>query len=202
MSAVRPGRLLALLAALSAGAGCASRRVLRVENRVLAAENDDLQRRLAECRARPSDDFAIDVDAAVVRAYLERAGLQVRESETTAGVFLAPVEGDQASFNLAVQVFPREKVVYMAVTDYLDIDEAVSPGAMVLLLTRMATLNYELLLGKFQLEPRSGQVIFSVELNFDDGLGYRTFETVLRHLVQTADERYPELLRAAQGNAL
>ena len=201
MSAVGPGRLLVLGVALAAAPGCASRRLLRVENRVLAAENDDLQRRLADCRDRGSDDFAVDVDSDVVRVYLQRSGLEVRESETP-GVFLAPIEGDEASFNLAVQVFEREKVVYMAVTDYLDIDEAVSPGAMVLLLTRMATLNYELLLGKFQLEPRSGQVILSVELNFDDGLGYRTFDTVLRHLVQTADERYPELLRAAQGNAL
>ena len=73
---------------------------------------------------------------------------------------------------------------------------------MVMLLSQIAAINYELLLGKLQLNTRTGDIALSMELNVDDGLGYRTFHNVSHHLVRVADDRYDELLRAAQGTGL
>jgi hypothetical protein len=61
--------------------------------------------------------------------------------------------------------------LFIAATDYLQLEEATSSKAMVLLLTQLAAANYELLLGKFQLNPKNGEITLSVELNLDDGLG-------------------------------
>jgi hypothetical protein len=73
---------------------------------------------------------------------------------------------------------------------------------MVLLLTQLVTMNYELLLGKFQLNPRSGEISLSVEVQVDDGLGFATFEAVLNHIIYTADQRHPDLLQAARGRGI
>ena len=102
----------------------------------------------------------------------------------------------------AVQLFEREKVLFLAVGDYLQLEDATPSSAMVLLLTQLVTTNYELLLGKFQLNPSTGEISLSVEINLDDGLGFRTFHSVADHLVRTADRRYPELARAAAGNGM
>ena len=75
-------------------------------------------------------------------------------------------------------------------------------GAMVLLLTQLAAMNYELVMGKFQLNPRSGAITLSVELKTDDGLGFRSFEAAVHQLLETADERYPDLVRAARGQGI
>jgi hypothetical protein len=69
-------------------------------------------------------------------------------------------------------------------------------------MVQLATLNYELLLGKFQLDPHTGDVLLSMELSLADGLGYDTLSSAVDHLVRTADARYPELSRAAHGRGL
>jgi hypothetical protein len=70
---------------------------------------------------------------------------------------------------------------------------------MVLLLTRLAAMNYDLLIGKFQLNPNTGDITLSSEINVDDGMGYQTFYSVLHHLIATADAQYPTLVQAARG---
>jgi hypothetical protein len=183
-------------------AGCASSKLLRLENELLGNQNDRLREELAECRRQaPSADYATTVTPEVVVRYLERAGFPPPEAPAD-GVLVVAIDGVNTDFRLAVQLFEREKVLFLAVNDYLEIEEADSSQAMVLLLTQLAAMNYEMLLGKFQLNPRTGAISLSVELNLDDGLGFRTFESVARHLVTTADEKYPDLLRAARGEGL
>ena len=62
--------------------------------------------------------------------------------------------------------------------------------------------DQSLLIGKFQLNPGTGDITISAELNLDDGLGYQTFQSVLRHLIKTADEKHPDLVRAAKGQGI
>lgn len=177
-------------------------RTLRLENQVLRLENADLRRELDETRknALPAD-YARTVDMGVVRDFTTRAGFtEIDDSQP--GVLLIPVEGANAQFRLLIQLFDKEKVLYLAVTDYMRIEDAPDPRSMVVLLTQMATINYDLLLGKLQLNPKSGAITLSVELNLDDGLGFETFKVVARHLVRTADDRYPDLRAAFQGGGI
>jgi len=179
--------------------GCQSSKLLRLENDLLKHDNARLRQELSDCqRQAPPSDYVTTVTPEVIAEYLQRAGL-AKPEVSTGGVLLVPIEGRNTSFRLSIQLFDREKVLFIATNDYLEIEAATSSQSMVLLLTQLAAMNYELLLGKFQLNPRTGGISLSVELNLDDGLGYRTFETVVGHLVRTADEKYPELLRIAQG---
>ncbi len=191
--------LLALMLGLSA---CSSTKLLRLENELLKRQNAELRTELEQSRAQAAPaDFATTVDLELVEEYLSRAGLPEPERSPT-GLLTVPVEGHHTNFQVTVQLFEREKVLFMNVANYLRLEDAASSQAMVLLLTQLAALNYDLLLGKFQLNPRTGDISLSVELNLDDGLGFQTFSTVIHHLIRTADDKHPDLLRAAQGQAL
>lgn len=162
----------------------------------------ELRAELETSRAQAAPaDFATVVDLELVIRYLERAGFPAPD-RTPSGLLAVPVEGRNTSFRLTLQHFEREAVLFIAVTDYLRLEDASSSQAMVLLLTQLAAFNYDMLLGKFQLNPRTGEISLSIELNLDDGLGFKTFSTVTQHLVRMADDKYPELLRAAQGQGI
>lgn len=180
--------------------GCA--RLLRLENAVLEEQNARLRTELAACEERgPAADSVREVTPAVIADFLRRAGFPTPE-EGPPGVLVVPVEGRNARFKVTFQVFEREKVLFAATSDYLSVEDATSSPGMVLLLTQMAALNYEMLVGKFQLNPRTGAISLSVEMNLDDGLGYHTFESVVTHLVRTADDKHPELSRIARGEGI
>lgn len=196
----RGGWLAALLAlALSGlGSGCGGR-LVRLENRVLRLENARLEEQLAAARARAlPEDYALTVDMAVLRDFAVRAGFTELD-DSQPGVLFVPMEGVNTRFRLMFQLFEKEQLLYIAATDYFRLEEARDSRSMVALITSMSAINYELLLGKLQLNPRTGAVTMSVELNLDDGLGFNTFKVVSRHLARTADQRYPDLVRAAAG---
>jgi hypothetical protein len=193
---------LLLVPLLLVAQACASTKLLRLENQVLLTQNQELRGQLEACEQNtPPPDFATTVTMEVVATYMARIGFD-NVSPSSARVLTVPVAGRNTSFKVNVQLFADEKVLYLAVSDYLRLEDATTSSAMVLLLTQLAAMNYEMLLGKFQLNPGSGEISLSVELNLEDGLGYRTFKAVTDHLVRTADQRYPELLRAAQGTTL
>ena len=195
------GRLSALLGAGLMGSGCATTKLLRLENELLKKRTTELETELAACRAdaRPAD-FVTTLDTQVIGEFLARAGYA---TEPEGGrLYSFGIEGKNTSFRVSVQLFERESVLYFAIHDYLKLEDAASSQSMVLLLTQLATLNYDLLLGKFQLNPRSGDILLSIEVQVDDGLGFATFEAVLNHLIYTADQRYPDLRRAAQGQGI
>ncbi|MCB9780116.1 MAG: YbjN domain-containing protein [Alphaproteobacteria bacterium] len=198
----RPLPRLAALALLPLLGGCAGRRLLSLENEVLARQLQEARGELQECRADSAPaDFATRIDLALIHAWFERVGLGDVE-QTEDGVLFVPIRGRNAVFQVTAQHFEKEQVLFLAVTDYLRLEQATSSRAMVLLLTQLASLNYDLLLGKFQLNPRSGEISLSMELHLRDGLGFETFRNAISRLVQTADERYPELARAAGGTDL
>lgn len=181
-------------------AGCY--RYTRLENQVLSLENARLSAELEEIRqVGVPPDYVRELDAAQLQVWLRDAGLTDIEQREP-GVFLVPMQGEHVRFQLMVQLFENEKVLYLAATNYFRLEQATSPDSTVLLLTQISAMNYDLLLGKFQLNPRTGDISLSVELNLDDGIGFRTFNVTLHHLLRTADERYPDLLRAAGGEGL
>jgi hypothetical protein len=182
--------------------GCAGQKLLRLESQLLEAENVQLRADLLASRGQAApENFATNVTLEVVSAYLVKLGMQGVE-QPAPGVLSLPVRGTNTTFKIDIQLFLPEKVLFLVASDYLRIEDASSPAAMVLLLTQLAAMNYDLLLGKFQLNPRSGEISLSIELNLDDGLGYLTFERALRHLMATADDRYLTLSTAARGEGM
>jgi hypothetical protein len=194
---VRPAPLAATL--LLATTGCASTKMLRLENELLQRQTAELHEQLEDCgRAGPRGDFAARVDVELIQTYIRRAGLPQGEI-TSPTAILVPFEAQNTQFGVFFQLFDEQKVLYIATHNYLRIEEAASSKAMVLLLTKVAILNYDLLLGKFQLNPNSGAISLSAEIHLNDGLGFETFQKVVANLIATADNSYPDLLRAAQG---
>ncbi len=182
--------------------GCPSPRLLKLENDLLKYQNAELQAQLVDLRSQAAPgDFARVVNLELVQSWMARAGLNGAERASD-GLLVVGISGDNARFRVSAQLFPEQKVLYLAAVDYLELEAATSSSAMVLLLTQLAAINYELLLGKFQLNPRTGAITLSVELKLDDGLGYASFASALQALIRTADGRYPELAGAARGQGI
>ncbi len=198
----RPGTWPVLVCLWLGASGCATAKLLRLENELLKQRTAQLETDLSACQVdAPSKDFATRVTMDVLSDFLNRSGYTNVE-RTGDRMVTIPIRGRNAEFQVSVQLFDRENVLYFAIHDYMSLEDAVSSQSMVLLLTQLATMNYELLLGKFQLNPRSGEISLSVEVQVDDGLGFKTFDAVLNHIIYTADQRQPALLRAARGRGI
>ena len=201
---LRPLALAALAAPLVLGS-CASRRLLVLENQVLQAENDRLRERIdtLEDKLPDGSDFRTDVDLQVVAAWLDKAGfIHKTRGEGKNQLIELEYDGENTEFTVTMQHFPKSGVLFLATHDYLRLDDAPDSRGVVLLLVKLAALNYDLLVGKFQLDPESGDILLSAELHLGDGLGYNTFVRLLEHLLSTADDKWPELHRAAKGQGL
>jgi hypothetical protein len=179
--------------------GCAAHKLLRLENQVLEREVTGLRADLDVCTEQaPSEDYMVNVSMDGVSKYIARAGFETQES-TGHNVVRLAYEGENTSFHVNIQLFEREKVLFLVAAGYLRLEEATTSKSMVLLLTRLAAMNYDMLIGKIQLNPATGDITMSAEINVDDGMGYQTFSSVLQHLMTTADAQYPTLVQAARG---
>ena len=175
---------------------------MRLENQLLQRENAELRDQLKECNTNTvSSDYLTEVNLFGVVGFLQEAGFTEIEpmSDTIVSV---PIQGKNTNFRVNIQIFEREKVLFMVAAGYLELEAATSSSNMVLLLTQLAAMNYEMLIGKFQLNPSTGAITLSAEINLDDGMGFQTFQSVIGHLVNTADSQYPTLVSAAQGLGL
>jgi len=194
---------LAILLSTLLQGGCASRRVMAIETRLLRQENAELQHRLHELEQRmpAAGTYVRHLDLATVHDYLERASYVHTWSPTSDEVFM-DFAGKNTAFGVTVRHFDSAEVLYLATDDYLHLSAASNTESVVLLLVQLASLNYEMLVGKFQLNAETGEILLSVEISTIDGLGYDTFVNALEQLLHTADSRYPELERAAAGLGL
>ena len=147
------------------------------------------------------EDYATQVDLKTVLAFLDKADFKGHKLANER-VISVPVRGKNTSFQVNIQLFEREKVLFMVATGYLRLEQATTSKSMVLLLTQLASMNYDMLIGKFQLNPNTGHITISAEVNLDDGMGFQTFQSVLNHLIQIADLKYPDLVRAAKGQGI
>ena len=183
-------------------AGCVfTPKVVRLENQLLQRDNAELRDRLAQCAEKEAPPITCGLLTwRGLSASSRRRATPIEQSSP--GVVSIPVEGENTSFRINIQHFEREQVLFMVAAGYMELEAATSSNNMVLLLTQLAALNYELLIGKFQLNPTTGAITLSAEINLDDGMGFQTFQSVLGHLIQTADAQYPTLHNAARGLGL
>lgn len=103
---------------------------------------------------------------------------------------------------VTIQVWEDPPAVHLQTTGLLTLREASGERGVVVLLSTIAALNYELDLGKLALNPASGEVVLSLELEADDGVSRQAFGRALERLVRTADTVRPRLQEAARGPAL
>ena len=177
-------------------------KVVRLENQLLQRDNAELRDQLSQCAEKEApSNYLRTVDLEGIVRFLQEAGYTEIEQVFARGG-LYPSRGEHTSFRVNIQHFEREKVLFMVAAGYMELEAATSSNNMVLLLTQLAALNYELLIGKFQLNPTTGAITLSAEINLDDGMGFQTFQSVLGHLIQTADAQYPTLHNAAGGLGL
>ena len=196
-------RPLFFLLAASLFAGCASSRMLRVENKVLIAENETLHGELGRLRATQVDPktFTMNVTMESLSELLTKSGVQ-HELNAEKGHIQLDYTGQNTSFSVTIQHYEKAQVVFIATSGYFALDRAQHTSSVVLLAVQLMALNYELLLGKFQMNPESGSILLSTELYVGDGLGHATLLQALDHLCQTADTKFPDLERAASGVGL
>jgi len=192
-----------LLATVMFGSACVSTRILKLENKVLHTENSQLIERVKLLEQDHLDplNFSKQVDLKVVRNYLDRAGYIYNAAKDGSHIHLE-YGGQHTSFGVNIQIFPHANVMFLATSDYLSLSEAQSTPSVILLLTQLAALNYDMLVGKFQLNPQTGEILLSSELHIGDGIGYTTLIATLEHLCQTADSHYADLQRAVSGVGL
>ena len=187
-----------VLLALATTPGCASRRLLALENATLHEQVDTLEKTAAILRERARDpaEFAPRVNEGVLRGFLERASIAYT---LDGGAFRVPREAQNTSFDVYIRYYDEARTLSLSVENYLALEDAQGTAGLVLLLVAVATLNFDHLASKFQIEAETGKLFVSTELNVTDGLGYATFLSALDRLVRVADQRYPELKRAADG---
>jgi len=196
-------RCAALLGVALTLTACTSRRVLRLENRLLQQENTSLLERVLELEQAAPDPRSYERHPTLktVHRFLERASYLHTLSDDASLIQLEFV-GENTTFGVRIQHFDAADILFIATTNYLKLEDAQDTRSLVLLFIQIAALNYEMLWGKFQLNPESGEVLLSVELSIKDGVSYDTVVGTLEHLCQTADARYPDLERAAAGLGL
>ena len=191
------------LAALLLG-GCASKRMLRLENHVLRDQNAELQLQVdaLEDRAADPDKWVKAVDLDVLHRFLDRAGYVHTVVRDDSPHIRLDFGGRNKTFGINIQHFPKAGIVFLATSGFLRLEDTQNTRSAVLLMIQLATINYEMLVGKLQLNPETGEVVMSTELHVKDGLGYDTFIQALDRLTTAADEQYPDLERAASGVGL
>lgn len=184
-------------------AACSSPRLLRLEVDLLRLQNKELTERFTELSAGSGcpDGFVRSPTPEQIAGFLDQAGYVYQRGSDDRFIRLE-YAGRNTSFGVRLQVFEPQKVLFMATTGYLRLEEATDSGSVVALLVQLAALNYELLLGKFQLDPESGEILLSVELPLDDGLGFDGFVRMLDQVTRTADDRYLQLKQAVSGRGL
>ncbi|MBT3217533.1 MAG: hypothetical protein HN348_00445 [Proteobacteria bacterium] len=183
--------------------GCVSKRVMKLENELLQMQVDDLTKEVQELReyGMTESDYVRSVTLETVHEFLNVAGYPHTYTENSSHI-LMDYMGTNADFSISFQVFDGANVLFIATGRYFNLRESAGTESVVLLLTQLATFNYETLLGKFQLNPETGEILLSAELHLQGGLSQETFESVLDKLCQTADERYPDIELAAAGIGL
>jgi hypothetical protein len=130
---------------------------------------------------------------ALVRGYLERMGGTCRV--VGANELRSEARAAGTTYPVLVKVDPARFLVYLALDDFFPLKAADPARGRVV--DRMATLNYEMAVGKLEWDAEGGQVRLSHSFSTEDGLGYRTFSGVLATLLSSAGPVRKALAEAA-----
>jgi hypothetical protein len=157
----------------------------------------DLQRALQTCMTSQTDAAGPDLET--IAGWMTAAG---DPPERLGDVLRVVADADGHRYGITVQLDAERHLVYLATTGLMTLQDTSGDAGVVSLLTNLATLNYETMQGKLQLNPATGEVVLSIELETDDGLGQRTFGAALKSLNESATSLRPKLVRAATSAEL
>jgi hypothetical protein len=100
-------------------------------------------------------------------------------------------DADNGDVDLVLLVNKEAAVVYIAAVEFLKIPEDHPRFAEIM--RRFMELNWELSLGKFEWDPKDGEVRLSYAFTTEDGLGQNALGAAIAYIVKVADKRRPEL---------
>jgi len=112
------------------------------------------------------------------------------DGETSERISLR-INGDNGTFDIGVQLFGSVDMVYMYISNYLDLP--LDDGASVPMLTYLMNQNWDMTFGKFEWDIEDGELRFSHTLPIDDGISEETFQAYFTTMLNVADEKLPDL---------
>ena len=112
--------------------------------------------------------------------------------------FMVPISTNLGEWKLSIQHFEEQDILYLALNDYLWIDQAESSQETVFTLTQLATRNHAILGGKLQLNPQNGAITLSTEIPIGTRIEKVVLQKTLLKLIQIGKEEYP-MLKASLG---
>jgi hypothetical protein len=156
---------------------------------------------LASCRQTASSSSSSSADdtpeasIALVDGYLNKMGVghQVVDENT---IVITDTTGTNKRFKVYIRYFKKVEVLYLVADDYITLPNIGTADDMTkacLLLSKAMDINYQLTIGKLEFNTKSGGLKYSVVINSDDGVGYKTFKATYQSLVSSADKKYAEL---------
>jgi len=104
-----------------------------------------------------------------------------------------PLAAEEELWQLSLQYFEERNIIYLAINDYLWLDQAKTTKQTIFVLTQLATRNHALLGAKLQLNPQNGAITISSEIPVDDSISQSLLEKQTKQLIQIAAEEYPML---------
>ena len=178
---------------IAMGSGCASKRVLQLENRTLHMEILDIQERLENQQEKDLPRFDSLVN------HLHKLGLSFEiHPDGPYAVSSCPDNGVPFS----AQIWEESGLFYLATTEFFDLHDSHSSSGAFALMAQISTINYDLPLAKLALNEKTGQVILSVQSPADEGLSVGIVRRCIIELCSSAQEVHSVLEKASLGNGL
>jgi hypothetical protein len=125
-----------------------------------------------------------------VQDYLEKAGLKFTMDGDR---IILGYQGKNGSFRILVIIDNEKNVIRIMIPGYLTL----STRNRDLILSKLMTLNYQYVLGKFGYDEQDGEVRIEVNIPIDGlGLTYEAFLHGLVAAIEMGDQELPDLLKA------
>ena len=112
----------------------------------------------------------------------------------------SPIQTEFGVWQLSIQYFAEQKVLYVAINDYLWLDSSSTAQSSVFAFTQMLTQNHSMVGGKFQLNPTSGAITISTELTGVDAILEANLHQAIETLIELGKDNYPMLQMALGAN--
>ena len=109
-----------------------------------------------------------------------------------------PVQTEFGVWQLSIQYFADQKVLYIAINDYLWLDSSATAQSSVFAFTQMLTQNHAMVGGKFQLNPTSGAITLGTELTGVQTILEPNLHQAIDTLIDLGKDNYP-MLQTALG---
>ena len=136
------------------------------------------------------DDAGGPVDLDQVQKLLNGLELKYRVIPEKNAITLS-FEADNGDVDLVILVNKEAAVVYIAAVEMMKVPE--DHPKVQDMMRKFMELNWELSLGKFEWDPKDGEVRLSYAFTTEDGLGQSALGAAIAYLVKVADKRRPEL---------